>query len=155
MEHTGELQVARSLYVLLHSTPMPDGLQVKPSNIPGAGQGLFAAREFEQGEVLCAYTGVVYPSREAWKRPDKSYLMKLGGGKYVDALHSPEVLARYINDCRGHRGGFNVQFDKRPEENKANVVAMRDIRAGEELYVNYGRMYWLAYNLMHPDSPVR
>ncbi|KAF4316230.1 hypothetical protein BBO99_00007541 [Phytophthora kernoviae] len=114
---------------------MQDGVEAKQSNIPGAG--------------------VVYSNQEAWKLSDKSYLMKLGNGKYVDALHSPEVLARYINDCRGRRGGFNVYFDKRPQDGKAQVVALRDVQAGEELYVDYGRMYWLAYNLMHPESPVR
>ncbi|KAF1777994.1 SET domain [Phytophthora cactorum] len=81
--------------------------------------------------------------------------MKLGDGVYVDALNCPDVLARYINDCRGHRGGFNVHFVKRPEDTKADVVAMRDIHPGEELYVNYGRLYWLAYNMMHPSNPVR
>lgn len=151
-----ELLVPRSYY-LLHASPLEDyGVEVCDSNIPGAGKGLFATRHHTQGSTICEYTGVVLPNQEsAWKLKDKSYLMKLGDGKYVDALHCPNVLARYINDCRGHRGGFNVHFQKRPEDDKADVVAMRDIEPGDELYVNYGRLYWLAYNMMHPSNPVR
>lgn len=106
------------------------GVEVRESNIPGAGKGLFATRLHAEGSTVCIYTGVVLPNQQAWKLPDKSYLMKLGDGKYVDALNCPEVLARYINDCRGHRGGFNVRFDKRPHDDRADVVAVRDIQPG-------------------------
>lgn len=135
--------------------PQDDGIEVRDSRIPHAGNGLFATRKHAQGDVICAYTGTIYASKVAWKLADKSYLMKLGDGKYVDALHSLDVAARYINDCRGKLGGYNVTFEKRPEEDRALVVAMRDIANGEELFVNYGRFYWIAYNLSHPDSPVR
>ncbi|KAE8977898.1 hypothetical protein PR003_g22079 [Phytophthora rubi] len=131
------------------------GVEVRASNIPRAGQGLFATRFYAEGSIVCVYTGVVLSNHQAWKLPDKSYLMKLGDGKYVDALHCPEVLARYINDCRGRRGGFNVRFDKRPQDERADVVALRDVQPGDELYVDYGRLYWLAYNMMHKDNPVR
>ncbi len=33
------------------------GLEVRESLIPGAGNGLFAVRAFEAGDVLCEYTG--------------------------------------------------------------------------------------------------
>jgi SET domain-containing protein len=36
-----------------------------------------------------------------------------------------------------------VKFDKRPEEQCALVIALRDIEKGEELFVDYGRWYWL------------
>jgi SET domain-containing protein len=80
--------------------------------------------------------------------------MKLGNGKYVDAIYSLDVKARYINDCR-QRSKYNVYFEKRPQEDRALVIALRDIEEGEELYVDYGKFYWVAYNLLHPDQPVR
>lgn len=132
-----------------------DGVEVRASRIQNAGSGLFATRRHTQGSVLCEYTGEIHANAVAWKLADKSYLMKLGDGTYVDALYCPHVLARYINDCRGRLGGYNVAFEKRPREDKALVVALRDIDAGEELFVDYGRFYWLAYNLLHPESPVR
>ena len=88
---------------------------------------------------------------------------------YVDALRNEDCLARYLNDCR-HKCGYNVRsailayqtmagmhvlntdsvrlpcaftrFDKKPEEGCADVVAIRDVYPGEELYVDYGRWYW-------------
>ncbi|TMW69558.1 hypothetical protein Poli38472_001714 [Pythium oligandrum] len=131
-----------------------DGVEMRPSLIPGAGMGLFATRAHKRGDVVCEYVGTIFPNKVAWKRTDKAYLMKLGEGKYVDALEHPEVLARYINDCR-RRAEYNVVFDKRPSEDRALVIALRDIGVDEELYVDYGRFYWIAYNLLHPEHPVR
>ncbi|TYZ66092.1 hypothetical protein PybrP1_013016 [[Pythium] brassicae (nom. inval.)] len=150
---SGELFVSDN--VLDDAELQADGLQVQPSRLLNAGRGLFATRAFAQGSVVCVYTGEVLESARAWKLADKTYLMKLGGGRYVDARRCPRVLARYMNDCRGRLGGFNVTLDKRPSEGRALVVALRDIAAGEELFVDYGRLYWLAYNLLHPESPVR
>jgi hypothetical protein len=150
-----ELALRGDYYRLAHARPLQEGVEARASGIPGAGLGLFATRDHAAGGVVCEYMGVTWRNAEAWRRADKSYLLKLGDGKYVDALYSPEVLARYINDCRGRRGGYNVAFERHPRDDKADVVALRDIRAGEELYIDYGRIYWLAYNLMHPDSPVR
>ncbi|CAI5741310.1 unnamed protein product [Peronospora destructor] len=127
-----ESNVLRSYYLLDATPDQGLGVQVRRSNIPGAGKGLFATKRHVQGSIICEYTGeVLYNQENAWKLKDKSYLMK------------------------GHFGGFNVHFEKRPQDDKADVVAMRDIEPGEELYVNYGRLYWLAYNMMHPSNPVR
>ena len=37
-----------------------------------------------------------------------------------------------------------MSFEKRPEEACAYVLANRDIMAGEELFADYGRWYWLS-----------
>ncbi|KAJ0398746.1 hypothetical protein P43SY_009814 [Pythium insidiosum] len=136
------------------ATPYQDGVEARDSLIEGAGRGLFATRRHARGDVVCEYVGEILENRVAWKLPDKAYLMKLGDGKYVDARRCEHVLARFINDCRDKRR-YNVAFEKRPAENKALVVALRDIEVDEELFVDYGRFYWIAYNLMHPDRPVR
>jgi hypothetical protein len=49
--------------------------------------------------------------------------------------------SRYINDCIVPTG-WNVRFDKHPEEKCAYVIALRDIELDEELFVDYGRWYW-------------
>ena len=75
---------------------------------------------------------------------DKSYLMRLGSQVYIDAKDHENVLARYINDCK-NQFGYNVHLKKLPDEAKALVIASRDIAPGEELYLNYGRWYWLSH----------
>ena len=52
-------------------------------------------------------------------------------------------MARYINDCR-NKDGYNVTFLKSPEDCCAWVIATKDIICGEELFVDYGRLYWLS-----------
>jgi SET domain-containing protein len=108
-----------------------------------AGDGLYVEHDVLKGEIVCEYTGDVYATHEAMRLEDKSYLMRLGEQCYVDAAKRLDVKARYINDCR-HSLLYNVRFDKRPSEKRAMVVAVRDISAGEELFVDYGWKYWLS-----------
>ena len=60
--------------------------------------------------------------------------------QFVDAKYDYSIKARYINDCRTSFG-YNVRFDKR--ETDALVKANRTIFPGEELYVDYGKWYWI------------
>ena len=62
--------------------------------------------------------------------------------KYLDGAQDKQMLARYINDSCTIKYN-NVYFDKRPEDGVAGVVALRDISAGEELLVGYGKWYWM------------
>lgn len=50
----------------------------------------------------------------------------------------PECIAmgRFLNDARP----YNCFFEKFSD--RADVVALRDIEPGEELYVSYGKLYW-------------
>ena len=123
---------------------------VKTSRLPGAGLGLFAVRAFAVGELVCEYTGTVLDSA-ARSLEDKSYLMRLGEGVFVDARTHYDVHARYINDCRDKRV-HNVSFDKRPSERRALVVASRPIAAGDELYASYGPLYWLGADMRGEPS---
>ncbi|CAD7942586.1 unnamed protein product [Amoebophrya sp. A25] len=59
------------------------------------------------------------------------------------SISSSCSLASYLNDCKP----YNCYFVKRPEAGCADVVALRDIEPGEELYVSYGKMYWAGHNL--------
>ena len=109
----------------------------------GAGSGLFTRKPIEKGSCVCIYTGKVLRTVEAIRREDKSYLMRLGPQVYVDPCDDYTVLGRYVNDPR-NRLLHNVVFDKRPDEQCAHIVAKRDIAAGEEIFADYGRWYWLA-----------
>mmetsp|Transcript_103899 Transcript_103899/g.292388 ORF Transcript_103899/g.292388 Transcript_103899/m.292388 type:complete len:176 (+) Transcript_103899:92-619(+) len=122
--------------------PADFGLEVRPSQLgEHAGDGLFCMSAVPEGTVICEYTGRVLCTQEAMHLEDKSYLMRLGPQSYVDARDTISVLARYINDCR-LPAVYNVRFDKRPDEGKALVVACRHICVGEELFVDYGKLYW-------------
>jgi hypothetical protein len=101
------------------------------------------------GEVKT--TQQVFQQRRDNKADDGGYLMRVGfapgsgegeqGIVWVDAQADSSVLARYINDARLPLA-YNVEFRKRPEHRDAEVVALRDIVEGEELFVDYGVAYW-------------
>jgi len=43
-------------------------LEVKPSQIPGAGLGLFTKRDFNKGEILTEYKGKVISSKYSYHK---------------------------------------------------------------------------------------
>lgn len=64
---------------------------------------------------------------------------------YVDAKDDHKILARFINDCR-NPNLYNVFFLKSPDDQCAYVISTRDIQKGEEIFVDYGRWYWIGKN---------
>lgn len=120
-----------------------DGLLVAETSLPNCPfLGLFSKRAFLKGEIICKYVGDRLKTAEALRLKDKSYLMRLGEQSYVNAGPHKEVYSRYINDCI-NPAGWNVQFVKLPELGYALVVALRDIAPHEELFVDYGKRYWM------------
>jgi hypothetical protein len=117
-------------------------------SVLGNFDGLFVGpdRMFKEGEVICSYEGTLLTTKEALRLQDKSYLMRLGPQVYVDSRESMHILARFINDCI-NPAGHNVRFEKLPQEGRADVIATRDIYPNEELFVDYGRWYWLGSKL--------
>jgi hypothetical protein len=79
-------------------------VSVRPSLLPNAGLGLFAARAFEADAVVpgCTYGGDALTLMEARRREDKAYLMALHFNVHVDASDARTCLgylARYVNDA--------------------------------------------------------
>ncbi|KAJ1460635.1 hypothetical protein M885DRAFT_478187 [Pelagophyceae sp. CCMP2097] len=116
-------------------------LEVRESLLPSAGEGLFATKNFEAGEAICDYRGVVLSLARAVQLPDKNYLMGFGLNVHVDARLAFAVPGRYVND------NFdvlliNARFEKSAPARRATLVALRDIHAGEEVYAQYGASYW-------------
>lgn len=121
-------------------------LEIRPSSIPGAGNGVFTRKSISKGTVICYYCGKVYASEEAVDKTGipQYYLLKLPSGKIVDASSQSSCLARFINDCRGTSKKQNVEFGEADEPNAkyAVVRSIAKIPAGGELFVSYGDPYW-------------
>lgn len=122
------------------------GLDVRPSGVDGAGNGLFAARAFAQGELVCEYVGrTLSLARVMRMRVDeRDYVMGgFGLNVHLDGRHDLNMLARYIND-NGDAAMINAEFVKLRAERKALVRALRPLAAGEEIFCSYGESYWRA-----------
>ena len=94
------------------------------------------------------YLGHEHSLQSATRLADRSYLLSLGErttprgteAVYLDAKDYP-AKARFINDPRSSPA-YNVEFVREPQELRARVVALRALRAGEEVFADYGENYW-------------
>jgi uncharacterized protein len=124
-------------------------LEIKKSRIPGAGKGLFAKADFKRGERVIEYTGEIITWKECQKRNEALdgvglYYFYVSDKKCIDAQNVPESLARYANDAAGfvRLPGFrnNARFEV--IRSKPYIIASRNIKPGDEIYVSYGKEYW-------------
>ena len=142
-------------------TVIAEGVRVKESKIPGAGLGLFAEMEFRVGDYISRYAGRIYRSIDEFEAQYSPWNAPVYAAEFgtrdepftVDAVASTSGNARYICDGaigQGDRPLTNCQFQVDAEA-RANsckrVVCTKDIKAGEEIYINYGPDYWWAMDL--------
>lgn len=101
---------------------------------PGKGSGLFALCPFKKGRFIAEYTGVCIPTSYA-DTLDSRYLFELNTTWTIDG--SPESnVARYINHaCLPNCEGVI-------RKGRILIYAARNIRAGEELTIDYGEEYF-------------
>ncbi|GAB5360286.1 hypothetical protein AAMO2058_000615000 [Amorphochlora amoebiformis] len=126
---------------LMGSAVSPRPLEARASLLPGAGRGLFTNVEQKVGAEICRYTGTHLSLAKLLKHPDTTYVMGLSINRHVDAKGFPGVMARYINDHHDSKM-INSKFVKNSKLWHAKVIALRDIRPGEEVYASYGQVYW-------------
>lgn len=122
-------------------------LVVKKSRLPGAGKGLFTTKPIRKDAKIIEYRGEIIGYNEYRRRARKEEDLYLFAVRYdycIDAMHTPQYKARYANDAAGivkvkgiRNNSDYILFGKR-----CFIVASRDIKAGEEIYVNYTKSYW-------------
>ncbi|MCX6186024.1 MAG: SET domain-containing protein [Bacteroidetes bacterium] len=125
-------------------------LSIKKSKISGAGQGLFAEELIKRGEKVIEYTGDVITWKECQKRNESikdgfgAYYFYISEKKCVDAQNHLDSLARYANDAAGFVRIDGVRNNARYEiiKGKPFIVASRNLKPGDEIYVAYGKEYW-------------
>lgn len=122
-------------------------LLVKTSQLPGAGKGLFTTRVIRKDSKIIEYRGEIIgynEYRRRARREEDHYLFFLRMDLCIDSLHTPKFKARYANDAAGitRVKGLRNNADYVIFGDKCFVVASRDIKAGEEIFVNYTSSYW-------------
>lgn len=119
-------------------------LEIKDSNIPGSGKGLFTKEFIPKGTRITEYTGRIRTWKEVENDDTNYYIFYVTRNRIIDAQRRKKSLARYINDAKGLQKikGLhnNVEFVR--DRGKVFVEATRNIPAGAELFVSYGKEYW-------------
>lgn len=133
---------------------MYENLEVKKSGIPKAGKGLFTKRDIKKGEYIVEYLGEIITEKECNLRAEKDeygYIFFISKKNCIDAFHNPEALARYANDAKGLTKvkGLNNNSSYDIHKNRGWIKAEKNIKAGSEILVSYGKDYWkdIRYNL--------
>lgn len=107
---------------------------IKESLQKGVGLGLFASSDIKKGTFILEYTGIPLSTKEADAHPGR-YLFEVDEHLTIDG--SPLTnTARYIN----HSCDPNVEAEI--EDGRINIYATRDIKAAEELYIDYDEEYF-------------
>lgn len=100
----------------------------------GLGKGLFAAQDIGKGEFLLEYTGKKILSKDADQMTTR-YLFELDDMWTIDGS-SRSNTARYIN----HSCEPNTEAEIR--DGRIMIDALRDIKKGEELTIDYDMEYY-------------
>ena len=120
-------------------------VELKDSKIAGAGTGLFAKKKFKKDEFICWYFGVLVDKDLVENEYyDSDYLLKNPHHLdfIIDADDPLSCFGRYANDSLGRKKN-NSRFEFYVDINTASLVATKDIKKGDEIYVDYGTDFWL------------
>ena len=124
-------------------------VEVRKSLIPGdSGQGLFVRKKgVKAGDILCSYEGVEvtrdqlrmgYGSRDYIASACKDH-SKPNELTYIDGEQELCGYGRYAQDCiDDHLVNAKILY----RNGKLVLVAMDNLRVGDEIYVSYGLDYW-------------
>ncbi len=99
-----------------------------------AGLGLFTEEEIPKGACIIEYTGRVISTEEEYTSNSK-YLFEIHARMTLDGSIRTNK-ARYINhSCRPNA-------DPEIRKHRIFIMALRKIKAGEEILYDYGEEYW-------------
>lgn len=120
-------------------------VEVKVSVLPGAGKGLFAKELIKKGTRIVEYKGKI----TTWKEVDDNdgnngYIYYVKRNHVIDASRHAGALARYANDARGLKRvkGISNNAEYTEEGLRVYIESVKDIPAGSEILVEYGKEYW-------------
>jgi len=111
------------------------------------GEGLFAAETISKGQLIIEYTGERIDDAESERRGGR-YLFEVKKNLVIDGSH-PSHTARYIN----HACNPNAEAEHEVTEDRVYIRALRKIRPGEEITIDYGEEYMR--DIIIPDGGCR
>ena len=119
-------------------------LIIKESNLPGAGMGLFTKKFISKGTRITEYLGRHTNWDDVKDDDHNGYIFYIDDDHVIDAGKNKKSVARYANDARGITKvkGLTNNTEYTNEDNRIYIDAVKDIEAGGEIFVGYGKAYW-------------
>ncbi len=120
------------------ATPATDSRRIQTRRSGVHGKGVFALHDLAEGETLIEYIGEVITWKEALRRhphdpkdPNHTFYFHMDEKHVIDAKHGGNS-SRWIN----HSCKPNCEADE--TDGRVFIKALRNIKAGEELFYDYG-----------------
>jgi SET domain-containing protein len=119
-------------------------LEVKPSTIPNSGMGLYTKEFIPKGTRIVEYKGRITTWNEVKNDSDNGYIYTINPSHVIDARNTKRALARYANDAKGlvRVKGLLNNCTYVNDGLRAFIESVKDIPAGTEILVEYGKEYW-------------
>jgi SET domain-containing protein len=119
-------------------------LVVKTSTLPNSGKGLFTKKPIPKGTRIVEYKGRITTWKEMKYAWENGYIYTVNNNHVIDALPYKKALARYANDAQGlsRVKGITNNCVYINDGVRVYITAVRDIPAGAEILVRYGKDYW-------------
>lgn len=120
-------------------------LVIKPSLLHNGGKGLFASGKdnnivFRKSQAIIEYTGEVINNQTLQNRYGQynaPYTLRVGNNRCIDSACQRGVGSIANTNAGNNNAKFAVH------NGRARLVATKNIRNGNELYVSYGHSYRL------------
>lgn len=123
-------------------------LFIQKSTLPVSGDGVFTQVDIARGEKITELIGDIITMEEYENLPESEdgYQFVVDDKKVIDLYYYKGEPGRYINDAKGlvRVMGVANNCEFQVIDRRVFVVALRNIKAGSELFVDYGREYWRA-----------
>ena len=124
------------------------GVEIRPSQIPHAGQGLFTTRAFAAFHAICPYYGIIETYAEDVK-PNFDYVLELDTKHYVNGFpcRTGKGVGAMANTCvsarsgKPLRSGCNAFYKKYSNASMPWIVSNRYLPVNTEILVYYGKDY--------------
>lgn len=118
----------------------PGDFEVRPSGIPGAGLGLFARVRIAVEDTIGRYTGelITMDELEAGRFAGSDYILAVTSRDLIVAEGPKANYTRYIN----HSASPNAFLVVSSRWKTGRFEAIRPISPGEEIFFDYGDVYW-------------
>ena len=138
----------------------PKRITIRKSQVPNAGDGVYIEEDAKKGEFVARFSGEAISKDENDKRTSR-YRLKIHNKLYLDAEKEMFFEGRSINDARGTKfkanvrvaSGYRVNTCPVTGQKWVKIIATRDIKAGEELFMDYGEAYWKVYGTKTTEAP--
>lgn len=120
-------------------------LLIKRSKIPGAGKGLFTKLFIAKGTRIIEYKGKITTWKDVLQGKNfNGYVYYITSNHVIDVMSYKKAMARFANDASGLTKIKGLKNNSKYVEDgkKVFMEAVKDIPAGSEIFVRYGKEYW-------------